>query len=176
MTVQKYHPVLVALHWILGLLIILQLAGGYFVFAAIPTQSPEKLSAFSLHATIGMGIGTLMLVRLVAKLFTAKPEASAHQQQGIGRLRTPVHVFLYLLVFIIVASGWYTGWVVSDVWAKPGTLLPENFKELTPRLIHAWLALVLFLVIIGHIGAAFRERLIGDKAIFSRMWFGKRKL
>jgi cytochrome b561 len=175
MTVRKYHPVLVALHWLLGLLLILQLAGGYFAFAPIPTQSPDKLSAFSLHATLGMGIGTLMLVRLIARLFTAKPQATAHQSQGIGQLRTPVHLFLYILVFVIVASGWYTGWVVSDVWAKPGTMLPDNFKELTPRIIHAWLALALFLVVVLHIAAAIRERMTGDKTILSRMAFGKRK-
>jgi len=41
--------------------------------------------------------------------------------------------------------------------------------------MHVWMALVLFLLILLHIAAAIRERLSGDKAIMSRMGFGKRR-
>ena len=44
--VSRYHPLLVALHWLLGLLIILALIIGYFWLAKIPNANPQKMPCF----------------------------------------------------------------------------------------------------------------------------------
>ncbi len=174
MSVRKYHPVLVVLHWLIGLLIVVQLAGGYFVVARIPNSDPTKLDTLKLHMLAGMFIFLLMVIRLTTRLFTNHPPATESQKKGLGTLRTPVHLALYLLVLAVVGAGWYTGYLISPIYATPGALLPEELAQYPSRIIHGWLALALFLLILLHVAAAIKERMNGDQSILSRMGFGKR--
>ena len=175
MIVRRYHPVLVVLHWLLAFLIIAQLAGGYFVVSRMLNADPAKLGVLKIHMLIGMAVFLLMLIRFFVRLFTAHPPPSAEQQQGIGRLRSPVHWLFYMLVLLMVGSGWYTGYLISDAYATPGATLPAGLPQLPSRMFHAWTALVLFLLIVLHIAAAMREYLTGDRNIFGRMGFGQRR-
>jgi cytochrome b561 len=175
MEVRRYHLALVLLHWVLALLIFVQLGGGYFVIAAMPNADPAKLDALKIHMLIGTLILLLMLVRLGFRLFTAHPPASIHQQSGLGRLRTPVHLILYVATLLTAGFGWVTGFLISSVYATPGATLPADLAQYPTRVLHGWLALLLLLLIVLHVAAAIRERLSGDKAIFSRLGFGPRR-
>ena len=42
MTVNKYHPVLVVLHWLIGLMIAANLGFGYFVIVRIPNTDAAQ--------------------------------------------------------------------------------------------------------------------------------------
>ena len=174
MTVRKYHPVLVALHWLVGVLVVVQLTGGYFVVSRIPNTDPTKLDTLKFHMLAGMFIFVLMVIRFITRLRTTHPEPTASQTQGIGRLFRPVHLAFYAVILAVVGSGWYTGLLISDVYATPGALLPADFATLPSRISHGWLALALFLLIVLHVAAAIKERMTGDKIILGRMWFGKR--
>ena len=176
MFVRKYHPVLVALHWLVAFLIIVQLAGGYFVVARIPVADPTKLDTLKFHMLAGMFIFLLMVIRFIARLLTSHPEPTPSQTQGIGRLYRPVHLGIYLVVLAVVGTGWYTGYLISNVYATAGATLPSDFVQLPSRITHGWLALSLFLLIVLHTAAAIKERLTGDKSILSRMGFGSRKV
>ena len=175
MTVRRYHPALVVLHWLLGFLIIAQLAGGYFVVSRIPNADPGKLGTLKIHMLLGMLIFLLFVVRFFVRLLTSHPPPTAEQQHGIGQLRTPIHWLFYVLVLAMVGSGWYTGWLISDAYATPGATLRADLPDLPSRMFHAWTALVLFLVIILHVAAAAREYMTGDRNIFGRMGFGERR-
>ena len=76
--------------------------------------------------------------------------------------------------FITAISGWTTGFLIAHLYEHPGNTLPADFVTYPTRVIHVWMALVLFLLIMLHIAAAIKERTTGDKAIMSRVWFGKR--
>jgi cytochrome b561 len=108
------------------------------------------------------------------RFFTRHPGPTAHQQEGIGRLRTPVHWLLYTVALVTAGSGWITGAIIAHLYEVPGNTLPTDFAQYPTREIHVWMALVLFLLILLHIAAAPRERVNGDKSIMSRVWFGKR--
>src|SRR5215475_7449903 len=75
--VSRYHPMLVALHWILAFLIIAALALGALVMVKIPNIDPTKLEALRSHMIGGAVILLLMLVRLVARAFTERPPAAS---------------------------------------------------------------------------------------------------
>ena len=175
MSVRKYHPVLVVLHWLVGLLIVVQLAGGYFVVARIPNSDLTKLDTLKLHMLAGMFIFLLMVIRFVVRVFTSHPPATESQKHGLGRLYKPVHLGFYLLVLGVVGAGWYTGYLISPIYATPGAVLPAELAQYPSRVIHVWLALALFLLIVLHVAAAIKERVSGDKSILSRMGFGGRK-
>jgi cytochrome b561 len=174
MSVTRYHPVLVALHWLIGLMIAANLGFGYFVIRNIPNTDPSKLGTLAIHMGIGTAILALMVIRLLVRLFTKHPGPTAHQQEGIGRLRTPIHWLLYVVIFITAGSGWFTGFLIAHLYEVPGNTLPADFAQYPTRVLHVWMTLVLFLLILAHIAAAIRERVSGDKAIMARMWFGRR--
>ena len=175
MKVTRYHPVLVALHWLLAIMIGFQLGFGYFTIGKIPNTNPAKLQPLSLHMGIGTAIIVLMAIRLITRYFTSHPEPSASQREGVGRLRTPIHRLLYLVIFVTALSGWFTGFLIAHLYETPGNTLPADFAQYPSRVIHVWMALLLFLFIVLHISAAFKEILMGDVHILGRVGFGKRK-
>ena len=174
MSVTRYHPILVALHWLLAIMIGLQLGFGYFVIGKMSNSDPAKLGPLGNHMGFGTLIIVLMVIRLVTRYFTSHPAPTAHQQQGIGQLRTPIHRLLYVVIFVTALSGWYTGFLIAHLYEVPGNTLPADFAIYPTRVLHVWMALVLFLFILLHIAAAAREKIGGDKTIMQRMWFGRR--
>src|SRR5215469_6709225 len=71
--VSRYHPLLVALHWLLAFLTIAALALGALVMAKIPNTDPMKLEALRSHMIGGTLILVMMLVRLVLRTRTEHP-------------------------------------------------------------------------------------------------------
>lgn len=175
MTVTRYHPVLVSLHWLLAIMIGLQLGFGYFTIGKMANSDPAKLAPLAIHMGVGTAIIVLMATRLITRFFTSHPQPAASQHKGIGRLRTPVHRLLYLIIFVTAISGWFTGYLIAHLYETPGNTLPADFTRYPTRIIHVWMALVLFLLIVLHIAAAFKEMLTGDVHILGRVGFGKRK-
>jgi cytochrome b561 len=175
MSVTRYHPILVVLHWLIGLMISWQLGLGYFVIRNIPNTDPAKLGPLGGHMGIGTAVIVLMVIRLIVRYFTSHPDPTASQREGIGILRTPIHWLLYLVIFVTALSGWYTGFLIAHLYKVPGNILPADFAQYPTRVMHVWMALVLFLLILLHVAAAARERMSGDMNIMSRVWFGKRR-
>jgi cytochrome b561 len=175
MTVRKYHPVLVALHWLLAIIIGLQLGFGYFVIGKMANSDPAKLAPLGNHMGLGTLVIVLMVIRAITRYVTSHPEPTASQREGIGKWRTPVHLLLYGVIFITAISGWFTGFLIAHLYEVPGNTLPADFIQYPTRVIHVWMALLLFLLIVLHIAAAIKERVSGEKDILSRMGFGKRK-
>jgi cytochrome b561 len=174
MTVTRYHPVLVALHWLLAIMIGLQLGFGYFTIGKMANSDPAKLQPLSIHMGVGTAIIVLMAIRLITRFFTSHPQPAASQRDGIGRLRTPVHLLLYAVIFATALSGWFTGYLIAHIYETPGNTLPADFAQYPTRIIHVWMGMVLFLLIVLHILAAIKEMLTGDVHILNRVGFGKR--
>ena len=175
MSVTRYHPILVALHWLLAIMIGVQLGFGYFVVGRMANADPAKLATLPIHMGIGTAIIVLMVIRLITRYFTSHPEPTASQREGWGQLRTPVHRLLYLVIFVTALSGWFTGFLITHLYETPGNTLPSDFAIYPTRVLHVWMALVLFVFILLHIAAAIKERMTGEKNIMSRVWFGKRR-
>jgi cytochrome b561 len=47
--VTRYHPLLVALHWLLAFLIIAALFAGFFLLARMPNSDPQKIRVLLVH-------------------------------------------------------------------------------------------------------------------------------
>ena len=70
---NRYHPFLDALHWLLAVSIITGLIMGTKVLSAAPNDVPEKLFYLKMHMTMGLVILVLMTVRLAVRFRTEKP-------------------------------------------------------------------------------------------------------
>ncbi len=171
----RYHPALVALHWVLALALGLALVMGTFSLAELSNASPAKIGALRGHMIVGIAIGALMLVRLLTRMRTTRPAPADHA--GLDKLRGVVHAGLYLAVFLMAASGAATAWqagLPDIVFGGNGAALPESFAHLWSRAVHGWMAKVIAALVVLHvIGALFHQFGLRDR-LLARMWFGRR--
>lgn len=173
----RYHPALVGLHWLLAALITLALTMGTLVLKEMPNTSPDKVGSLRGHMILGLVIGALMLVRLVARLRTQRPPVASTGNPLLDQLGKSAHAGLYLLVFAMAASGLATAvqaGLPEIVFGGSVGALPESFAVYTPRVVHGWIAKALMALIGLHlVGVVFHQFGIKDR-LLSRMWFGKR--
>ena len=170
--VSRYHPLLVALHWLIAAMILGLLCLGFFVLSNMPSSDPRKLQILQLHAAGGMTVLLLMIVRLVVRLRTTHPTPVAGPPVQ-HRLALAGHWSFYLVVFAMTVTGWLTGFQVSGSWAPGGPPLPD-FMTIGTFRAHAILATLLCLLITGHVAFALWHQFGRKDGLFGRMAFGRR--
>ncbi|MEM9355465.1 MAG: cytochrome b/b6 domain-containing protein [Pseudomonadota bacterium] len=173
----RYHPLLVALHWIMAFMILIALAAGGLVLADMPNANPEKLNVLAGHMTVGMVIGGLLVVRLATQLMTTMPPKATTGSTFLDRIGNLTHWAFYILVSGMVLSGLATAFganMFPIVFWTSGDPLPDSFGNLPQRAAHGLIALCLIALIALHIATAVYHQLVLKDSILSRMWFGKR--
>ena len=177
MKAKRYHPLLVALHWLLAVLLIALLAGGTLSLKTVSNASPDKLSLLRIHMAMGSCVLGLMFLRLVVRLNTAHPLAESTGNALLDQLAPWVHWILYLLVFAMVGSG--IGIAASaglpDIVFSGLGQLPVDFSAFRARTVHGIVAKMLMLTIALHAAAAVYHQVVKRDGLLSRMWFGARE-
>ena len=173
---SRYQPVLVALHWLVALMIIGLLCLGFFVLANMPNSDPNKLDILVWHMAGGMFVLVLMIPRLIIRIWSARPAAATTGSPLLDRLAAIAHNALYVIVLLMIATGWTTGWLISGVFQPNGGSLPSSFAVFPTFQAHAVLAALLVLLIAGHIAAALYHQFVLKDGLFRRMWFGQRTI
>ena len=166
----RYHPLLVALHWLVALLIFVALAAGFFL-KGLPNE-PAKLGPLNIHMTVGQLILFLMIARFITRLITPKPAPADAGHPLLNKLAVLVHWLLYIAAIAMAVAG--MGTVAQAGINVPGASLPEDFFAFPARYGHGYLAIVLIVLIAGHVGAALYHQFVRKDNLLSRMWFGKR--
>jgi len=102
--VTRYSKVAIALHWLIALLIIGQLAGGKIMMAM--DGSPLKFELFQLHKSFGIVILLLSLLRLGWRL-THKAPPLPNTMPPHEKLAAKIsHIGFYGLMIGIPLAGW----------------------------------------------------------------------
>ncbi len=176
--VSRYHPLLVALHWLLALMIITALALGALVLVKIPNSDPTKIDGLRQHMTAGGLILTLMLVRLLVRTRTSHPAPASSGNALLNKLAWVSHRLFYPLVFMMVGSGVIMALeahLPAIVFGGHGSL-PPDFWVFTPRVFHYVLSRMLMTLIALHVvGALYHTFFLRDR-LLRRMGFGRRLL
>jgi cytochrome b561 len=173
---SRYQPLLVALHWLLALMIIGLLCLGFFVLADMPNSDPKKLDILVWHMAGGMSVLVLMIPRLIIRIRSARPATATTGSPLLDRLGSIAHDSLYVIVFLMIASGWLTGWFISGAFQPNGESLPSSFAVFPTFRAHAALATLLAALIAVHIAAALYHQFVLKDGLFRRMWFGERTI
>ena len=174
--VSRYHPTLVALHWLLALMIIGLLCFGFFVLAHMPNDDPKKIHLLVLHMTGGMFVLVLMILRVIIRMCRDSPAAAPPGSSVLDRLATVAHYSLYAIVFLMIVSGWSTGFFIRGAFQPDGGHLPESFAVFPTFRAHALLAALLAILLLVHIAASFYHHLVLKDGLFRRVWFGRRTI
>lgn len=174
---SRYHPLLVALHWVLALLIGAALVDGYVAVAPVQNDDPRKLDALQIHMALGMLILALMLFRLVVRWLTAKPPPAVTDAALVDRATPAVHIGFYVLVIAMAATGFATALLAGlpeIVFARSGAPLPASFGMFPTRVVHGWIAVLLALLVVLHGGAVLRRGRGRRDRVIGRMFLGRR--
>jgi cytochrome b561 len=174
--VTRYHPVLVALHWLLAFLIIAALALGALVMAKLPNSDPMKVEALRSHMAGGALIFALMLVRLLVRTRSAHPPAATTGNSLLDKVAWVSHRLFYGLVIAMVASGVTMALQagLSGVVFGGRGVLPPDLWVYPIRTVHYLVSRVLMALIALHIAGALYHTLIVKDGLLRRMAFGGR--
>jgi len=174
--VTRYHPLLVALHWITAVLVVAALALGALVMVRISNTDPMKLEALRSHMTGGALILVLMLIRLLVRTQTAQPAAATTGAPTLDRVAWVSHRLLYVLVLAQASSGIILALEsgLLDVVLLHRHALPADFWAFPMRGVHYVISRMLIALIALHVSGALYHLLIRRDGLLGRMWFGGR--
>jgi len=175
--VSRYHPLLVTLHWVLAVLIIAALAIGFFVLAPTPNAEPQKIGVLRVHMAGGMLILALMVIRFIVRMWTSRPASATTGYPVLDRIAPITHYGFYVLVLLMVGSGYTTGILAglpAIVFGGSGAPLPPIFEIYPSFVAHGYIAAALAGFIVLHLLAALYHQFVMKDALFRRMWFGRR--
>lgn len=176
----RYSRVAVWLHWIIALLIVLNLLLGFY---HEEFDRPVRSAMMNIHKATGLTILVLTLVRIAWRLGHRPPPFDPLMKRweiGLARL---VHWLFYALLIALPLSGWlvvstsgretsYFG--LFEVAPLPVTR-EDDAHELMEE-VHEYLAYSMLGLLALHVGGALKHHLGGHHHLIGRMapWLGRR--
>lgn len=160
------------LHWLMAALILAMLFIGIGMVASVSERHDWLIR---IHKPLGMAIFILAIVRLFIRLRYPPPPLPA-DLPAIQKLAAHAsHYLLYLLMLLMPLIGWamlsaggYPVMLSESLRLPPiFPVSPDAFAVL--RHAHAWLALLLLLTFLAHMGAALYHGLIRRDGVLSSM-------
>ena len=176
---HRYTLVAIFLHWISATLILFMLALGPIMKRG-DIGLLLKFELYQLHKSIGISLFLLTVFRLAWRISHRPPEYELGLPKWAKSGAAFVHWTLYALLLVIPLSGWAL--VSTAEFNVPTNFfglveLPhisylhqqaEGFRSIT-HLMHTSFAIILALVMLGHIAAAMVHSLVFKDEILARM-------
>ena len=104
-TPKRYHPLLVTLHWLVVLLVSLNLYLGLFILGQPGGGFEQSRTSVAIHMATGLTILSLIIVRFVVRLRSKKPAEAKSGSALLDVLAKLVHYGLYLMLLVITIVG-----------------------------------------------------------------------
>ncbi len=171
---RTYTPVAILLHWVTAALILLNLSVGFFM-ESFANPSPQRSNVLFYHASLGILIFTLTVCRLAWRLTHQPPPLSESIPKSQRAAAHGLHWLLYLLILTQPISGYLHRMAGAHpvsffgVFNLPVLIGKNEALRLLTDAIHDGGAIVLALLVAGHIAAALKHRFIDRDAVMQRM-------
>lgn len=168
----RYDGGAMAFHWIMVVLVVV-----VGVLGLLHDSWPRATQAWwiNLHALIGLLVGALLIARFWWRRMHPPPELPATAGALARRLSSPLHLLLYLLLFLTPILG-----IVTFIWhgrVFDFGLFKVDFGVAKNRAIfhptediHGYLAYTLFTLIGIHVLAALWHQFVRRDGLLARMW------
>ncbi|MBB3227959.1 cytochrome b561 [Luteibacter sp. Sphag1AF] len=173
---KPFHPLARALHWLMAILVLAMLFIGAGMVTSV-TQTHETL--IHIHKPLGIAILLLAVIRIGVRLTHRPPPLPADLSPLVRFGAHASHLVLYGLLLAMPLIGWAMVSASGEpVMLSPSLRLP-SLVPANPVLFawlrngHAWLAWLLFLVVLVHLAAALYHGLIRRDGVLRSMLGGK---
>lgn len=166
------------LHWSMAVLILTMLFVGIGMVASL-TVRPTLVA---LHRPLGIAILLLVIVRLVNRLRHPPPPLPNDLATLQILAATVSHWLLYALMFAMPLIGWSMlsagGYPVTMFkgFALPPIAPHDATVYAVLRSAHTWLALLLFVTVLMHLGAALYHAWVRRDSVFASMARGDSRM
>ncbi len=169
---QHYHPLHIALHWLMALMIPALFGVGLWM-TGLDYYSSWYKTAPDLHKSFGILLGLLLLCRLVAIRLFGKPAAigAGWQQQAA----VVAHALMYVLLVGIMLSGYLISTADNRGIPVFGLFEVPGFGEFFPDqadiagTVHLYLAWALIALVVLHAFAALKHHFVDKDNTLTRM-------
>lgn len=104
-THTRYAAVPLALHWLMAVALIAQLALGFWMVDLPKTPPGLRAGWFNVHKSIGILLGLFVLLRLAARWRWAAPPHPASLPRWQHHLAGLTHAVLYVAMIVLPLSG-----------------------------------------------------------------------
>jgi cytochrome b561 len=172
MSAVRYDRGAIAFHWIMALLFII-----VGVLGLLHDSWPRGTQSFwiNFHALLGLLLWVLLMARFWWRGIHPPPALPPEAGELSRRLSRPVHLLIYLLLFVTPVLG-----IVTFIWHgrvfdfgifKVDFAVPKNPAIFHPtEEIHMYLAYALFTLAGLHVLAALWHQFIRRDGLLARMW------
>ena len=174
---SRYDRIAIALHWLIGVALMGQVAFGFLLDEIAPRGTPARTGVINLHKSFGIVLALLIIARLAWRLAHRPPRWPDALPQWQRRTAELAHRALYVCMVMMPLSGY-----VASNFSKHGvkffgtTLAPWGAD--LPQVygffngVHIVTAYVFTALIVVHVAAALKHALVDRDGVFSRMWPG----
>ncbi|MEN4902179.1 cytochrome b/b6 domain-containing protein [Luteimonas sp. TWI1437] len=173
----RYSPLARALHWVVALLVPIQLGLGWIAEHSPAADGGMRMLRW--HYQLGMLLLLAMLLRLATRLARGVPKAQPGQPRWQRRIAQATHVGFYLLLCLLPASG-YIVWVwMGAPMDVLGTIeVPRMFRppaddergRAIAWYLHVFCAWSLAALIVLHVAAVLWHGLVRRDGLIRQMW------
>ena len=169
-----YTPTAQWLHWLVAALILVNLVLG-LTMVGMPGISPTKLRFFNWHKWVGVTVFALVALRFAWRWRHPAPALPATLPAWEQRAAKMSHAALYVLMFALPLSGYFyslaAGFPVVYLGVLPLPVLIEPDPQLKQMLVvlHHLLAWAMMALLVLHIAAALKHRLVDHDGVLERM-------
>jgi cytochrome b561 len=169
----RYSRVAIWLHWIIALLIVVNLLLGFY---HEDFDKPVRAAMMNVHKATGLTILVLTLARIAWRLGHRPPPFDPVMKRWEVGLARAVHWLFYALLIALPLSGWLvvstsgrvTSWFgLFDVAPLPVSR-SEDLHELMEE-VHEYLAYSMLALLALHVGGAIKHHFEGHRHLIGRM-------
>ncbi|MSO98086.1 MAG: cytochrome b [Rhodospirillaceae bacterium] len=179
-TESEWGTVAKTLHWLIGILIVIQLVMGW-LFTLRAFEGPFQVQlVLNVHIPLGVTVLGLAALRLLWRFGNDHPQLPKSMSWWEMFLASGSHTYLYMAMIVMPLSGW----IATNAFGSPvtwfaGIALPtlaaveakETGRPLTSMAaqIHFWIAAGLSAVVIAHVVGALRHHFSLKDIVLARM-------
>lgn len=187
-TYLRYGSVAMTFHWIIALLLILNITLGLYM-GELPRTDPSKFMIVQLHKSFGLTILLLSILRLGWRLMNTVPALPLGMHPIVAFFARATHITFYVLIIVIPLTGWImvsasplgNGTLFFNLFTLPNLPLFQGLARAELRPWHelfesahvflAWSAIVLVPI---HVIAALYHQFLRRDDVLRRMVPGTR--
>jgi cytochrome b561 len=175
-TAQSWGSLARLLHWVVAVLVLVQIALG--LTAAAWRLSPLKLELFVWHKSTGFLILLLVLVRLAWRLANPTPRLPADMPAWERAAARASHGLFYVLLIALPVNGWVINSAAnvpfSIFWVLPlpAIVAPDRALQGAAETGHFVMFMLLAVLVVVHAGAALRHHFVRRDCVLLNMLRG----